>query len=99
MGASHVSRPPVKRPEFPQPEYDELQRIVRQEAPQLSELAARVGTGWLEDAEVEVLTEVAVGYFSRYQLGPDCEPLPDAGMLGDHLAALIEQQRRSFWEE
>jgi hypothetical protein len=32
-----------------------------------------------------------------HRLGPDDEPLLDAGTLGDHLSALIEKQRRSFW--
>jgi hypothetical protein len=49
---------------------------------------------WLEDAEVEALAEVTLNRFLSHQLGPDDEPLPDAGMLGDHLGALIAQQRR-----
>jgi hypothetical protein len=89
----------VQRPEFPQPEYDELQRIVGEEAPHLWEVAARVGTVWLEDTEVEALSDLTLHYFLAHQLGPDSEPLPDAGMLGDHLSALLEQQRRSFWED
>ena len=78
--------------------YDELQRIVPEEAPRLSVLAARVGRDWLEDAEAEALSQVTLNYFLGHQLGPDDEPLPDTGVLGDDLSALIEQQRRSFWE-
>jgi hypothetical protein len=89
----------VSRPPFPARESDELQRIVRQEAPNLTGLASRVGRDWLEDDEAEALADVTLNYFLAYQLGPDSEPLPDAGILGDGLSALIEQQRRSFWDE
>jgi hypothetical protein len=89
----------VERPSFPAREYEELQRIVRQEAPMLIELASRVGSDWLEDAEAEALADVTMDYFLSHQLGSDDEPLPDAGILGDHLSALIEQQRPSFWDE
>jgi hypothetical protein len=89
----------VRRPPFPAREYDELQRIVRQEAPNLIGLASGVGNDWLEDADAEALADVTLNYFLGHQLGPDDEPLPNVGMLGDHLSALIEQQRRSFWDE
>jgi len=39
-----------------------------------------------------------LNHFLGHQLGPDIEPLPDVGILDDHLSALIEQQRRSFWD-
>jgi len=80
-------------------EYDELQKIVWQHAPHLAELASRVGQGWLEDTEVEALSDVALNHFLNHQLGADDEPLANAGILGDHLCALLEEQRRSFWEE
>jgi hypothetical protein len=89
----------VKCPPFPAREYDELQRIVRQEAPNLTELASRVGSDWLGDGDAEALADVTLNYFLGHQLGPDDEPLPDVGILGDYLSALIEQQRRSFWDE
>jgi hypothetical protein len=50
----------VDHPPFPAQEYDELQRIVRQEAPNLVELASRVGSDWIEDAEAEALAEVTL---------------------------------------
>jgi hypothetical protein len=89
----------VNRPLFPAHEHDALQKIVWQHAPHLSELTARVGHDWLEDAEVEALSDVTLHYFLSYQLGPDDEPLADAGILGDHLSALLEEQRLSFWQE
>jgi hypothetical protein len=87
----------VNRPLFPAHEYDELQKIVWLHAPHLSELASRVGQDWLEDTEVEALSDVTLNYFLSHQLGPDDEPLADAGILGDHLCALLEEQRLSFW--
>ena len=89
----------MDRPPFPELHYDELQRIVRQEAPELVELAGSVGSDWLDDADAEALADVALNYFLGHQLGPDSEPLPNIDILGDDISALIEQQRRSFWEE
>ncbi|MDA0167924.1 hypothetical protein OJ998_02410 [Solirubrobacter taibaiensis] len=89
----------MDRPPFPELHYDELQRIVRQEAPELVELAGSVGSDWLDDADAEALADVALNYFLGHQLGPDSEPLPHIDILGDDISALIEQQRRSFWEE
>jgi hypothetical protein len=89
----------VDRPPFPHLHYDELQRIVRQEAPELAGLASSVGNDWLDDAEAEALADVALNFFLGHQLGPGSEPLPDIDILGDSIAAMIEQQRRSYWEE
>jgi len=89
----------MRRPHFPEREYEELQRMIRHEAPQLGDLAARVGSDWLDDAEVEALVSAAVDYYFGNQLGRDGEPLADAGIFGDDVAALVEQQRRSFWDQ
>jgi len=62
-------------------------------------LASCVGSDWLEDTDAEALADVTLNHFLGHQLGPDSEPLPDVGILGDHLSALIEQQRRSCWDE
>jgi hypothetical protein len=88
----------VDRPPFPQLHYDELQRIVRLEAPELADLAGTVGCDWLDDADAEALAIVALNYFLGDQLGCDSEPLSNIDILGDEISALIEQQRRSFWE-
>ena len=53
-------------------------------------LASCVGSDWLEDTDAEALADVTLNHFLGHQLGPDSEPLPDVGILGDHLSALIE---------
>ena len=62
-------------------------------------LASCVGSDRLEDTDAEALADVSLNHFLGHQRGPDSEPLPDVGILGDHLSALTEQQRRSFWDE
>ena len=73
--------------------------MVRHEAPHLCDLASRVGSDWLDDAQAEALVSTALDYYFGHQLGRDGEPLAGAGILGDDVAALVEQQRRSFWDE
>ena len=54
----------MDRPPFPELHYDELQRIVRQEAPELVELAGSVGSDWLDDAAAAALADVALNDIS-----------------------------------